>query len=78
MFNEQQERILDLYYIPVYVQSNLYTDDSFKVRLVSTSESKIVVSDQLFIITIFLMIQFNEVVKEVTDMLESLDSIYNI
>lgn len=45
LFNELQERILDLYYIPVYVQSNLYTDDSFK---------------------------FNEVVRELTEMLESL------
>ena len=32
LFTEDQEKILDLYYIPVYIQSNLYTDDSFKVR----------------------------------------------
>ena len=32
LFTEEQEKILDLYYIPVYVQSNLITDDSFKVR----------------------------------------------
>ena len=33
LFTEDQEKIIDLYYIPVYIQSNLYTDDSFKVRL---------------------------------------------
>lgn len=32
LFTEDQEKILDLYYIPVYIQSNLYTDDTFKVR----------------------------------------------
>jgi hypothetical protein len=45
LFSDLQERILDLYYIPVYVQSNLFTDDSFK---------------------------FNEVVRELNEMLESL------
>ena len=60
LFSEDQERILDLYYIPVYVQSNLYTDDSFKVFLI-----------------IFNCVQFNEVVKDVTDMLESLNPSYD-
>ena len=32
LFKEEQEKVLDLYYIPVFVQSNLYTDDTFKVR----------------------------------------------
>jgi len=31
LFSELQEKILDLFYIPVYIQSNLFTDDSFKV-----------------------------------------------
>lgn len=30
MFTEQQTAILDLYYIPVYLQTHLYTDDTFK------------------------------------------------
>ena len=30
MFSEQQTAMLDLYYIPVYMQTNLYTDDTFK------------------------------------------------
>ena len=30
MFSEQQTAMLDLYYIPVYIQTNLYTDDTFK------------------------------------------------
>lgn len=33
LFSEVQEQILELYYIPVCVQSQLQTDDSFKVRL---------------------------------------------
>eukprot|EP00347_Sterkiella_histriomuscorum_P020372 403338061 len=45
LFNEMQEKVLDLMYIGVYVQSNLYTDDNFK---------------------------FNEVIREVNEMLESL------
>ncbi len=49
LFSEEQERVLDLYYIPVYIQSNLYTDDSFK---------------------------FNDVVKDVTDMLDTLCPVY--
>jgi hypothetical protein len=44
-FSKFEESIIELYYIPVYVQSNLYTDDSFK---------------------------FNEVVREVNEMLEAL------
>ncbi len=32
LFTEVQEKVLELYYISVYIQSNLYTDDSFKVR----------------------------------------------
>ena len=31
LFSELQEKVLDLLYIPVYVQSSLVTDDSFKV-----------------------------------------------
>ena len=61
LFSEDQERILDLYYIPVYVQSNLYTDDSFKVSIIA-----------------IYLIQFNEVVKDVTDMLESLNPSYDV
>jgi len=45
-FSEQEEAIIELYYIPVIVESNLYTDDSFK---------------------------FNEVVREIVEMLESLE-----
>ena len=32
LFSELQEKVLDLLYIPVYVQSSLVTDDSFKVQ----------------------------------------------
>lgn len=35
LFSEEQEKVLDLYYIPVFVQSSLYTDDSFKVFPIS-------------------------------------------
>lgn len=34
VFSEHQTAILDLYYIPVYMQTNLYTDDSFKFNQV--------------------------------------------
>jgi hypothetical protein len=44
-FSKFEESIIELYYIPVYIQSNLFTDDSFK---------------------------FNEVVREVNEMLEAL------
>lgn len=56
LFSENQEKILELYYIAVYVQSNLFTDDSFKV-----------------IVKIFISFQFNEVVRELNEMLESLE-----
>ena len=34
MFTPHQTAILDLYYIPVYMQTNLYTDDTFKFNQV--------------------------------------------
>ena len=34
MFSDQQTAILDLYYIPVYMQSSLYKDDFFKLNQV--------------------------------------------
>jgi hypothetical protein len=34
LFTQMQEQIMELYYIPVYIQSQLLqTDDSFKVRM---------------------------------------------
>ena len=50
LFSEAEEKVIELYYIPVYVQSQLHTDDSF---------------------------QFNEVVKEVEQLMASLDAVYH-
>ena len=45
VFSEHQTAILDLYYIPVYMQTNLYTDDSFKFNQV-IKEMTLTVKDQ--------------------------------
>ena len=34
LFSPEEEQILELYYISIYIQANLFTDDSFKVILI--------------------------------------------
>ena len=45
VFNLHQTSILDLYYIPVYMQTNLFTDDTFKFNQV-LKEMTLMIEDE--------------------------------
>ena len=47
VFTPYQTAILDLYYIPVYMQTNLYTDDSFKFNQVLKEMTETIEDDSI-------------------------------